>query len=91
MVLYRIRRTSGTEDCLTIDLGSKYELDEIAIFHWDGSTTNGTRGGRIYYNNTYVSSDGTTWKDAIVDEINIAKNKGFRYNAYSKVYNRYIY
>ena len=78
--------TGGVNDCLTIDLGETYSLDEIAVWHWSGN-----RGGRAYYHNTYVSSDGSDWKDAIVNEINTVSAGAFRYNAYHPEYNGYVY
>ena len=50
-------RPSGSgNQCVTIDLGQTYDLDEVALWHFFG------KDSRIYIDNiTSVSSDGTTW------------------------------
>lgn len=41
--------------CITVDLGETYNLDEIALWHYYNDS-------RTYYSNTtYVSNDGTYW------------------------------
>ncbi len=52
--------TSGFQ-CITIDLTQSYDLDEIALWRYYGDA-------RTYYsNNTYVSSDNSTWIPVLVD------------------------
>ncbi len=49
---------SGNQ-CVTVDLGDTYDLDEIAVWHY-------YLDGRTYYDNiTSVSSDNSTWTIAI--------------------------
>ena len=45
--------------CIIVDLGSSYNLDEIAVWHY-------FKDGRTYYDNvTYTSSDNSTWNEVI--------------------------
>ena len=61
--------------CVTVDLGSTYNLDEIAVWHyWDD--------GRIYNSNvTYVSSDNSTWEE-VINTAEAETSNGKRVNAY---------
>ena len=63
--------------CVTIDLGNKYDLDEIAVWHY-------YTDGRIYKNKvTSVSSDGNTWIPVIDEDNNAAETyDGFRVSAW---------
>ena len=48
--------------CVSVDLGDTYNLDEIAVWHW-------FEDGRRYYGNiTSVSSDNTNWKPVIAND-----------------------
>ena len=70
--------------CITVDLGSTYDLDEIAVWHWFND-------GRTYNNNvTYVSSDNDTWIEAINSEIPETSN-GKRVNAWSFENDKVLY
>ena len=45
----------STPNCVTVDLGRTYDLDEVAVWHYYGD-------GRTYHNNiTSVSSDNSNW------------------------------
>lgn len=49
----------GSLQCVTVDLGASYNLDEIAIWHYYADS-------RTYYSNiTYVSSDNSTFTPVI--------------------------
>ena len=66
--------TSGTQ-CITIDLGQEYDLDEIAVWHYWSD-------GRTYNNNiTYVSNDNSSWIVAI-NRNEAETSQGKRTNAY---------
>ena len=70
--------------CVIVDLGQAYNLDELAIWHaWDN--------GRTYHDNvTYVSSDNSNWTIAIYKNEAETVN-GKRVNAWSEPLNyRYI-
>lgn len=73
--IIRINETTGLQ-CVTIDLGQKYDLDEIAVWHF-------WKDGRTYYaNTTSVSSDNTNWITAIANN-DVETPNGKRVNAYS--------
>ena len=60
--------------CVTIDLGSNYDLDEIAIWH--------IFDGRKYKNNiTSVSSDNANWT-TVISNNNAENSIGKRVSAY---------
>ena len=66
--------TSGTQ-CITIDLGQEYDLDEIAVWHYWSD-------GRTYNNNiTYVSNDNSSWIVAI-NRNEAETSQGKRVSAY---------
>ena len=51
--------TNVGNQCVTVDLGSTYNLDEIAVWHYYDD-------GRTYYENiTYVSNDNLQWTKVI--------------------------
>lgn len=51
--------TSSTTECITLDLGSTYDLDEIAVWHYWGDA-------RVYYNHVLsVSNNNSTWRSLI--------------------------
>lgn len=51
--------TSSTTECITLDLGSTYNLDEIAVWHYWGDS-------RVYKNHTLsVSNNNSTWRNLI--------------------------
>lgn len=59
--------------CITVDLGQIYNLDEIAVWHYWAD-------GRTYYSNTTsVSSDNTTWT-SIIANTNAETSQGKRIN-----------
>ena len=63
------------ELCATIDLGTSYDLDEIAVWHY-------WTDGRTYASNvTSVSTDGNTWT-AVINETAAETSKGKRVSAY---------
>ena len=63
------------KQCITVDLGQNYNLDEIAVWHYWGGT-------RTYFeNDTFVSSDNSTWKKVTLPTAQ-ETNLGVRVNAY---------
>ena len=71
-----------TNQCITVDLESTYDLDEIAVWNYFGDQ-------RSYYDNvTYVSSDNKTFTK-VINEANIQNSNGRRINAYNDTYNGY--
>lgn len=73
----------GADRCVTVDLGSTYDLDEVAVWNHFHST-------RSFYNNvTSVSSDNSTWK-TLIDDVTYETSNGHRVNAYTDTYNGYV-
>ena len=73
--------TSGNQ-CITIDLGASYDLDEIAVWTYFGDY-------RSYYDNkTYVSSNNTNFEE-IINDYMLDTSNGHRINAYTETYNGY--
>ena len=73
----------SANQCITVDLGSTYDLDEIAVWNYFGDQ-------RRYYDNiTSVSSDNNSWTE-VIDEASIETSNGHRINAYTDSYNGYI-
>lgn len=67
--------TLGVNTCVTVDLGSTYNLDEIAAWNW-------WVDGRAYYNNIVsVSSNNSTWIN-IYSNFESETTQGKRINAY---------
>ena len=65
--------------CVTITLDNTYDLDEIGIWHYYGTT-----GTRTYYNNkTYVSTNGSTWK-VVIDKMLPEETLGKHVSAYEE-------
>ena len=61
--------------CITVDLGSTYNLDEIAVWHYYGD-------GRTYNDNvTYVSSDNSNWV-AVINKTEAETANGKRVNVW---------
>ena len=69
--------------CVTVDLGNTYDLDELGVWN----NFNSTRS--IYDNVTYVSSNNSTWIE-VIDDATIQTSNGKRINAYTDVNNGYI-
>ncbi len=66
---------AANNQCLVIDLGATYNLDEIAVWHYWAD-------GRTYYDNvTSVSSDNSTWT-TVINEAIPETSEGKRVNAY---------
>lgn len=64
--------------CVTIDLGKEYDLDEIAVWHY-------FKDGRTYNSNvTYVSSDNETFKE-VINNTEKETSMGKRVSAYGNV------
>ena len=64
-----------TKQCVTLDLGQTYNLDEIAVWHyWDDNRI-------VYDNSTIVSSDNITWTNITLPFSN-ETSTGKRINAY---------
>ena len=71
------------QECALLDLGSTYDLDEIYVVH-------NYVEGRTWHNNiTYVSSNNSTWTEAINETIPETVD-GKRISAYSDSLNGYI-
>ena len=80
---YSMPSSNATNQCITVDLGDTYDLDEIAVW-------NGFASPRSYYDNiTSVSSDNKDFTE-IIDEASIETSNGHRINAYTDTYNGYI-
>ena len=72
----------SNNQCVTVDLGSTYDLDEVAVWNYFGSQ-------RSYYNSkTSVSADNSTFTD-VIDDASIQTSNGRRINAYATNYNGY--
>ena len=68
---------SGTQ-CIIIDLGQEYDLDEIAVWHYYTDE-------RTYNNNiTYVSSDNETW-NAVINKEEKETSEGKRVTAFESL------
>lgn len=67
--------------CITIDLGTMYDLDEIAVWH-------SLNIGRSYNNHSLsVSSDNSNWKTIIDNESGVIEtSEGKRVSAYNNSY-----
>ncbi len=79
------RSTSSGNQCVTIDLGTTYNLDEIAVWHY-------YLDKRSYYKNvTYVSAtnENNSWT-TVLNESSIETSQGKRISAYSDPTNGYI-
>ena len=69
--------TSTSNQCITVDLGSVYDLDEVAVWHYFGDK-------RMYNDNvTSVSSDNKNWSEIINKDVYETSN-GKRINRYAK-------
>ena len=69
--------------CVTVDLGQSYNLDEIALWRRWGIP-------RTYNSDTTsVSSDNSTWTE-VINEYSPDTNEGKRSSAYEEYYNGYV-
>lgn len=67
----------ATNQCVTVDLGSSYDLDEVAVWHYFGDK-------RMYYDNvTSVSTDNKSFTEVISKDAYESSN-GKRINRYTK-------
>lgn len=72
---YAMSSATGLQ-CVIVDLGIPYNLDEVAIWHYWGD-------GRTYNSNTtYVSSNNSTWT-TLISTPAVETANGKRVNAYS--------
>ncbi len=70
------RSTSAGNQCVTVDLGRSYDLDEIAVWHYYSD-------GRTYNNNiTSVSSNNSSWTE-VINKTAAESENGKRVNAYA--------
>ena len=70
--------TSGSQ-CVTVDLGDTYDLDEVAVWHYFND-------GRTYNDNvTYVSSDNNNWKE-LIKTTEAETSNGKRVNVWNNTY-----
>ena len=75
--------TNTTNQCITVDLGKTYDLDEIAVWNYFGDL-------RRYYDSiTSVSSDNTNFT-TLINDANYQTSTGRRINAYTDYYNGYV-
>ena len=73
-----------SRQCITVDLGQTYDLDEIAIWHyWIDNRT-------YYEHTTFVSSDNVNWT-SVTQPTKEESNKGYRINAYESESNVNLY
>lgn len=74
---YATAGTSGSLQCVTVDLTENYDLDEVAVWHYYGDT-------RSYKNHSlYVSSDNTNWTTLIDNVSGVTEtSNGIRVSAY---------
>ena len=80
---YAAPTTYSNDQCITVDLGKEYDLDELAVWNYFGDQ-------RRYYDNiTSVSSDNKEYTE-VIDEASIETSNGHRINAYTNTYNGYI-
>ena len=76
--------SNATNQCVTVDLGATYDLDEIALWNYFGDQ-------RVYQaNNISVSSDNSTWTDLRNNEVWQETSNGARWNAYIDHLNGYV-
>ena len=75
--------SNTTNQCITVDLGSTYDLDEVAVWNYFGDQR------RYYDNYTYVSDNNSTWTK-VIDEAIIESSSGHRINAYTDTLNGYV-
>ncbi len=75
---FAISSVNGAQ-CVTVDLGQTYNLDEVAVWHYwlDGRT--------VYSNVTSVSNDNSSWSTAI-SSLYAENSQGKRINAYQNDY-----
>ena len=80
---YAESTTQTLNQCVTVDLGSTYDLDEVAVW-------NTFADQRSYYDNiTSVSSDNKNFT-TVINEASIVTSNGSRINAYTDTYNGYV-
>ena len=80
---YAATSSNSKNQCITVDLGDTYDLDEVAVWNYFGDQ-------RRYYDNiTSISSDNNSWTE-VIDEAGIETSNGHRINAYTDTYNGYI-
>ena len=75
--------SNSINQCVTVDLGQEYDLDEIAVWHAAENLTT------YYDNKTYVSNDDKEYTE-IINEASIEYGDGVRINPYTETYNGYI-
>ena len=70
---------SGSQ-CITVDLGQTYDLDEIAVWHY-------YYDGRTYRNHSLaVSSNNTDWTFLFINSGTAESVSGYHFNAYTQDY-----
>lgn len=82
-VYYSGPSSQTNNQCITVDLESTYDLDEVAVWNY-------FEDQRSYYDNkTYVSSDNSSWTE-VINDATVETSNGHRINAYTDVNNGYI-
>ena len=80
---YATPSSAATNQCVTIDLGQTYDLDEVALWNYFGDQR------RYISNNFQVSSDNSNWTNLSENEAWYETSNGARYNAYIENVNGY--
>ena len=76
--------SQAANQCVTVDLGATYDLDEVALWNYFGDS-------RVYESNNFsVSSDNSTWTNLTNNEVWYETSNGARWNAYIDHINGYV-
>ena len=76
--------SSASNQCVIVDLGQTYDLDEVALWNYFEDPR------RYIYNNFQVSKDNSTWTNLSQNEVWLESSNGVRYNAYIDHINGYV-
>ena len=76
--------SAASNQCVTVDLGQTYDLDEVALWNYFEDPR------RYISNNFQVSSDNSTWTNLSQNEVWLESSNGVRYNAYIDHMNGYV-
>ena len=82
--VYAEPSSASSNQCVTVDLGGTYDLDEVALWNY-------FEDPRKYISNNFqVSSDNSNWTNLSKNEVWLESSNGARYNAYIDHINGYI-
>ena len=76
--------SAASNQCVTVDLGQTYDLDEVALWNYFEDPR------RYISNNFQVSKDNSTWTNLSQNEVWLESSNGVRYNAYIDHMNGYV-